>query len=152
MNLGNARKLLSKLSVKDRDKNISVPFILNPNQVKAHEKLARAYEQSKWIRTIIAKSRRVGMSSYIDALAFCHCLARPQAHAEIVAHLKDISQKGLFRVPRDLGVELNKRTGNIDVRASQIRFSHSSGDSVLDIATAGSVGGGRGLTLTFLHL
>ena len=66
--------------------------------------------------------------------------------------MKDVSKKGLFRVPRDLGIELNRQTHSIDVRADQIRFSHSTGDSVLDIATAGSVGGGRGLTLTFLHL
>ena len=67
MNLHNARTLLSKLSIKDRELNISVPFILNTNQSKAHLKLAEAYDKSKWIRTIVLKSRRVGMSSYIDA-------------------------------------------------------------------------------------
>lgn len=152
MNLDRARDLLAKLPVKDRELNTSVPFILNPNQAKAHLKLKKAYEETKQLRTIILKSRRVGMSSYIDGLAFCHCNARPQAHAEIVAHLKEVSQKGLFRVPRDLAIELNKKTNHIDVRANQIRFMHSTGESVLDIATAGSVGGGRGLTLTFLHL
>jgi hypothetical protein len=79
-------------------------------------------------------------------------VARAQAHALIVAHLKDVSQKGLFRVPRDLALALNQKTKCADVRASQIIFNHAAGDSHLDIATAGSVGGGRGLTLTFLHL
>lgn len=93
------------------------------------------------------------MSSFFDGLAFCHCLARPQAHAEIVAHLKDVADKGLFRVPKDLGVSLNdKFNGACDVRTRSIVFPHSLGESNLDIATAGSVGAGRGLTLTYLHL
>jgi hypothetical protein len=93
------------------------------------------------------------MSSFIDGLAFTHCLARPQAHAEIVAHLKDVADKGLFRVPKDLGTALNEKfPGACDVRTRSIIFPHSAGVSNLDIATAGSVGAGRGLTLTFLHL
>jgi hypothetical protein len=153
MNLDRARALLSKLVVKHRDTNLSVPFVLNPNQHKCHEILKQHYAQHGSIRAIILKARRVGMSSYIDGLAFAHCLARPQAHAEIVAHLKDVADKGLFRVPKDLGVYLNdKFSGTCDVRARSIIFAHGAGNSNLDIATAGSVGAGRGLTLTFLHL
>jgi hypothetical protein len=93
------------------------------------------------------------MSSYIDGLAAMHCLARPQAHAMVVAHLKDVADKGLFRVPRDLCVSLNDHIpGAADVRTRSIVFPHSLGASNLDIATAGSVGAGRGLTLSFLHL
>ena len=153
MNLDRARLLLSKLVIKDRDKNTSVPFSLNPNQLKAHHIIKASYEKYGWIRVIMTKARRVGMSSYIDGLAHCHCVARPQAHAMIVAHLKDVANKGLFRVPRDLATSLNdKFPGACDVRASSIIYPHTLGDSNLDIATAGSVGAGRGLTLTFLHL
>ncbi len=152
MNLDRARRLLAKLPVKDRDLNVSVPFILNPNQVKAFDAIKQAYELSKWIRVLILKARRVGMSSFMDALLFCHCLARVQAHAEIVAHLKEVSEKGLFRVPRDLGEALNIKAECCEVRTRDLIFHHQDGDSRLDIATAGSVGGGRGLTLTALHL
>lgn len=99
------------------------------------------------------KARRIGGSSYFDGLGVMHCLARPQAHAMIVAHLKDVADKGLFRVPRDLSAALNERMpGACDVRARSIVYPHTSGASNLDIATAGSEGGGRGFTLTFLHL
>jgi len=153
LNLDRARLLLSKLSIKDRDLNVTVPFNLNPNQVKCHEIIKRSYAEHGWIRAIILKARRVGMSSYIDGLATMHCVGRAQAHAMIVAHLKDVADKGLFRVPRDLAVSLNdKLPGSCDVRARSIVFPHTDGASNLDIATAGSVGAGRGLTLTFLHL
>lgn len=154
MNLARVQQFLSRLSIKHRDLNVSVPFHFNVNQQKAHRIVSEHYERDKWIRTITLKARRVGMSSYWDSILFCHCLARAQAHGEIVAHLKEISDKGLFRVPRDLALELNARIGSeiCDVRAKEIRFQHTSGESRLDIATAGSVGGGRGLTLTALHL
>lgn len=141
MNLDRARLLLSKLPVKHRDTNLSVPFILNPNQAKTHEIIKRHYAEHGSIRTITLKARRVGMSSYFDGLAFVHCLARPQAHAMIVAHLKDVADKGLFRVPKDLGMGLAERFSNAcEVRARSIIFPHAAGDSNLDIAMAGSVG------------
>lgn len=154
MNLDRVQYLLSKLSVKHRDLNINVPFIFNSNQVKAHAIVKQHYAETGMIRAIVLKARRVGMSSYWDSLLFCHNLARSQAHAVIVAHLKDVADKGLFRVPRDLALELNDKVRYpiCDVRAKEIHFSHKDGDSRLDIATAGSVGGGRGLTLTALHL
>lgn len=154
MNLERTQHFLSRLSIKHRDRNVSVPFVFNPNQVKAHNIVKQHYANDGHIRTITLKARRVGMSSYWDSILFCHCLARPQAHAEIVAHLKEVSDKGLFRVPRALATELNEKVGSevCDVRAKEIRFQHTSGESRLDIATAGSVGGGRGLTLTALHL
>lgn len=154
MNLERAQHFLSRLSIKHRDRNVSVPFQFNPNQIKAHELVKSHYARDGHIRTITLKARRVGMSSYWDSVLFCHCLARAQAHAVIVAHLKEVSDKGLFRVPRDLATELNEKIGAevCDVRAKEIRFQHTSGESRLDIATAGSVGGGRGLTLTALHL
>lgn len=153
MNLDRARILLSKLSIKDRDRGITVPFVLNPNQLKFHNIVKKHYAERGSIRVISLKARRVGVSSYVDGLATMHCLARPQAHAMIVAHLKEVADKGLFRVPRDLAISLNERMpGACEVQARDLLFPHSQGASNLDIATAGSVGAGRGLTLSFLHL
>lgn len=153
MNLERARILLSKLGIKDREKNVTVPFVFNPNQLKAHKIISQHYDKYRNVRVICVKARRVGMSSYFDGIGVAHCEARPQAHAMIVAHLKDVADKGLFRVPRDLSVALNdKFPGVADVRTKSIIYHHSLGDSNLDIATAGSVGAGRGMSLTFLHL
>lgn len=153
MNLDRARQLLSKLDIKHRDLGTTVPFVFNPNQAKCHLIIKEHYEKHGSIRVVILKARRVGMSSYIDGLAVTHCIAKAQAHALIVAHLKDVADKGLFRVPRDLAVSLNDRMpGAADVRTRSIIFPHTGGVSNLDIATAGSVGAGRGLTLSFLHL
>ena len=153
MNLDRVINLFARLPIKDRDAGVSVPFILNPNQVRLHQILKTHYAKHGSIRVILLKARRVGGSSYFDALAAAHCLARPQAHAMIVAHLKDVADKGLFRVPRDMMSALNdKFPGVADVRTKSIIFPHALGESNLDLATAGSVGTGRGLTLSYLHL
>lgn len=158
MNLGRFEKLLAKLPVRDKLTNASVPFVLNANQCVAMTKIKKQYEESKQLRIICCKSRRVGMSALIDAILFGHCLAREQAHAMIVAQLKDTSEKGLFRVPRDLGNDLNKTMEVCQVFKRHIEFFHSKdgvarkGNSLLDISTAGTAVGGRGLTLTALHL
>ena len=154
MNFDRAQLFLSRLSIKHRDLNVSVPFRFNSNQQTAFRLMAEQYEKFGNVRAITLKARRVGMSSLMDALLWVHTVSKPQAHAQIIAHLKDVSAKGLFRVPRDLASELNEKVRHpvCDVRAQEIRTAHTDGESLLDISTAGSVGGGRGLTLTALHL
>lgn len=152
MNLDRAVNLLSRLHVKDRDSGASVPFVLNPNQERAVRRMAQQYEETGAVRACFLKARRVGVSSLLDALLFTYCLAYPQAHAEIVAHELKTSELGLFRVPHDLADELNQKFNVAVVRQRRIYFHHEGGDSLMDIATAGSIGSGRGLTLNALHL
>jgi hypothetical protein len=151
MNLNHATQLLSRLPIKDRDSGRTVRFHLNANQSKAMSMIEEQYATTGMVRCIILKARRVGMSSLMDALGLCHCLARPQAHAKIVAHLQSTAE-GLFRVPRDLVGGLPYGNTVVDVRTRRIIVPHPDGDSILDISTAGSVIGGRGLTLSFVHL
>lgn len=110
------------------------------------------YAAEGYIRACFLKARRLGISSLVDALMLAYCLAYVSAHAEIVAHEYKTSELGLFRVPHDLAEELNSKFEVADVRAKRIYVRHPNGDSLLDIATAGSVGSGRGLTLNALHL
>jgi hypothetical protein len=151
VNLRNAITLLARLKIKHRDTGRTVPFRLNTNQEKAMRELQEQYDEIGMIRCIILKARRVGMSSLMDSLGLLHCLHRPQAHAKIVAHLQSTAE-GLFRVPRDLVGGLPYGKTVVDVRTRRIIVPHPDGDSILDISTAGSVIGGRGLTLSFVHL
>lgn len=151
MNFPRAEQMLSKLRIKHRDSGRMVPFRLNPNQKKAFDIAARQWEEEGKVSVIILKARRVGMSSLFDSLLFLYCLWWSNAECLIVAHVKDTSE-GLFRVPRDLAHDLNLVANCCDVYARQIAVRHKSGRSILDIATAGSVVAGRGLTLGGLHI
>jgi hypothetical protein len=149
MNLARAEQLLAKLPVKDRDSGLIVPFVFNANQQIFMGRLKRQYASIGMVRAIVLKARRVGISSASDGLLVPHCLSRAQAHAKIVAHRADTAE-GLFRVPRDLARALPFPVGEVMTR--KIIFHHPQGHSVMDIATAGAVSGGRGLTLSALHL
>lgn len=65
--------------------------------------------------------------------------------------MRDTSE-GLFRVPRDLAKALNEKVQCCEILTKRIYVHHREGDSKLDIATAGTVASGRGLTLSGLHL
>lgn len=152
MNLDRAVQLLGRLHIKSRDDGVAIPFKLNPNQQIAVRVMREQYEKEKYIRVCFLKARRVGVSSLIDALFFTYGLTYSQAHLEIVAHELKTSELGLFRVPHDLAEELNGRFPLTELRTKRIYFKHDAGNSLLDIATAGSLGSGRGLTLNALHL
>lgn len=112
------------------------------------ERLKKWQARGKPLWAIVDKSRRVGVSALSDGLGTCHCMAKEMAEALIVAHQHKSSQ-ALFQIPkmlvRDLPMHID--TSN----AGKIVFPHDKGDSTLTLATAGSVVGGRGMTLTFLH-
>lgn len=155
MNVNSFVQLLSKLDVKHRDTGDMVRFRLFPNQVTAVKALAEQYERIGRIRAIFLKSRRVTVSSLCDAFLFIDGLSSPHRENLIVAHVKDTSE-GLFRVPRDLAECLRKQSSvchnRIRVMAKRIEVTHGEGISTLDIATAGTVASGRGLTLSGLHI
>lgn len=151
MNLGTFTSLLEKLPVKHRDTGAMVPFHLFPNQVTAMQELSRQHERVGKIRAIFLKSRRVTVSSLCDALLFGDCLAASNRENLICAHVKDTSE-GLFRVPRDLASGINQKANVCRIMAKRIEVLHRDGKSILDIATAGTVSSGRGLTLSGLHL
>ena len=149
MNIPRAVQMMAKLPIKHIVTGASVPFVPNPNQEIFYKKIGEQMDSDGLIRAIVLKARRVGISSATDGLLGMHCLSRPQAHAKIVAHRADTAE-GLFRVPRDLLNALPFSCG--ELMTKKIKITHPSGNSILDIATAGSISGGRGLTLSALHL
>lgn len=149
LNLDHVTQLLSKLPIRHRDTGATVPFVFNFNQRRAVAKYEKWLASEGLFRIICVKSRRVGFSKLSDGILFAHCLALPNAHALIVAHDFKTSVD-LFRDPlawvKALPFSLPLPTQR------KIRLPHPQGESVLDIATAGNIAGGHGMTLSALHL
>lgn len=151
LNLHAAALFLSRLPIKDRDSSRMVPFLLNPNQQIVMAKLQKRIEASHplplWM--ICCKARRVGFSSLADGLITLNQAEKPNGKGLIVAHLSSTSE-ALFSVPKNL----YKAFPFIqpDPLSTVLKFPHPEGDSQLSIATAGTVVGGRGMTLSDLHL
>ena len=132
----------------------TVAFALNPPQRFALQKLIELQDQKKPLWTITLKARRVGFSTFFAILNSCHCIAMSNAIALTVAH-RAKNAKAVFSAAQtahrtilaDVGLPFeNYRTQH------ELRFPHAEGESVLTLATAKTVEGARGMTLTALQL
>jgi hypothetical protein len=158
LDLETVPSFLAKLPIRDRFSRRLVPFKLNYNQTAVHSKLVELQQKRQLLRLIVVKARRVGISSYADALGLCQTLSRDGAKGLIVAH-QFKSSKGLFEVPLNL---VNRHLPHCQSLAAMLNMPphtqhlitvpHADGESQLEISTAGSVEGGRGLGMSFLHM
>lgn len=143
-----------RFRVKDRDnEGRSIPFRLNPPQQLLQRKLLDMAERGKPMWAIVLKARRVGISTYCSILNAIHCAAFPNANAMTVAH-RAKNSKALFRESRAAHQSLLAELGlpYDDLRTQhELMFPHGDGDSLFTMATAKTVEGARGLTLTALH-
>jgi hypothetical protein len=159
LDLRRAVTFLERLPIRDRYSRRLIPFQLKHSQRKIVAAMQKCQDRHRPVRVIILKARRIGGSAITDGLGICHCAGSEAALALVVAHLYK-SSKGLMEVPTNL---VNKALPgklklseliNASVTKHEITFPRDTGDSVLSLATAGSVSGagGRALAFTFLHL
>ena len=145
----------SRFRIKHRDRSAQVPFDLNPSQSLVVDKLMQQAAHGLPMWAIILKARRVGISTQCSFLNVIHCTAFENAVAMSVAH-RAKNVRAMFRDARaghttlcyDCGLDPEQlRT------AHELRFPHEDEqDSLYSIATAKTVEGARGLTVTALHL
>jgi hypothetical protein len=145
----------AKFKIKHRDRSAQVPFELNPSQTLVIDKLMEQAYQGLPMWAIILKARRVGISTECSFLNVIHCTAFQNAVAMSVAH-RAKNVRAMFRDARaghttlcyDCSLDPEQlRT------AHELRFPHEDEqDSLYSIATAKTVEGARGLTVTALHL
>jgi hypothetical protein len=132
----------------------TIPFSLNPPQQRALAKMIELQDKNRPIWTINLKARRVGFSTLYSILNSVHCVAFANANALTVAH-RAKNAKAIFQAARNahqtiLG-DFNIPYGDYRTQ-HELRFPHAEGESVLSLATAKTVEGARGLTLTALLL
>lgn len=157
--LDRAAALLARLPIRDRMSRKLIPFKLKWAQNEMLEAAKRQAKKGRPIRLIILKARRVGGSSFTEGIGLCHSMSKEASLGLIVAHLFK-SSKGLFEVPCNLidralpgERSLNDLCGIWHTK-HEITVPRKTGDSLMQLATAGSVSGagGRALSFDFLHL
>jgi len=66
-----------------------IPFVMNEAQAKLHQLWEHLLATTGYIRVIILKARREGMSTYVEGRVFHKVHTTPNSHAFIIAHDKD---------------------------------------------------------------
>lgn len=147
MNLSAAASIIPRLKIRNKQKEV-VPFILNDSQLLVIDKMKGLQAQGKPVWAIVLKARQVGVSTLTEALLVLHCMSQPNARAMIIAHQYK-SSKSLFEIAKlmraSVPVKMPKGTQHM------MEIPHKKGNSRVEVATAGSTSGGRGLTLSACH-
>ncbi len=153
----------------DKHAALIVPT-MRPSQRKVEAALAEQQELGLPMRAIVLKSRKTGVSTYIDLKCVQRCTTRPNQRALIVAQdndtageLFDIAHTAYVNLPGDYDVRIkpklaarnSNRGGKLLHWGTRQLGALLEGDvgvnSTLKIDTADVVDAGRGKTITFLH-
>jgi hypothetical protein len=128
----------------------TVPFNLNKAQLYVHQKLEEQKEKQGYVRAVIVKARKEGISTLVANRYFDNIIRNPGQRAFILAHLESATNE-LYDMVDVLYENYPKifRPGIKEANAKRLFFENNSGYSV---ATAGSGEVGRGSTIQFLHM
>lgn len=152
------------LSVIPMEGGAEIPFVLNPGQRVVMETLKNELKKGSFVRLIVLKSRRQGISTLSEAVMYWLASCFQNNTTLVLAHDKDTSQV-LFRMAQGFhdtdkrhligimpGIERSSRQGitfgNPDKKTRHI--DRGLGSSML-VETAEGKGVGRGLTLAGYH-
>jgi hypothetical protein len=132
------------------------PLEPRPAQLKVREAIARQQAAGRPVRIIVLKSRRTGISTWVQAEILHRCTTLPFRRALVVAHDKrtagelfGIGKRIYDYLPDEVKPPLEKLADSTNGE----KLMHYGGlDSRIRIDTAREVEAGRGLTLTDLHL
>jgi hypothetical protein len=148
LDLSRFETFCSRLPIRDRDSGSIVPFIFSASQRHIMTEVRAERRDDLPLRVILYKSRRTGGSTWSVALGIAHCLYKPGANFAIIAQLEKTA-RSIFDMAVVMTKALKKRGVKVEITKTEIRFQFSNGrESVISRATAKTVIGGRGLTLS----
>ncbi len=151
--------LLSDLKIRTKEKQL-VPFAPNPVQVKYLDILAAQYPSFRWregiytlrgAREDILKARQQGFSTLWLALYFLDTINTPYTQSLIIAHDAPATEK-LFKIIQRFYQHLPEEKKRPKKYSTKREIEFSDSDSGIYVATAGSQGVGRGVTVNNVHM
>lgn len=134
-------------AILDKDKQIPVPFQLNPVQKEYYSILQNEHPDMEGIRDIVLKARQEGMSSFILALFTVDFLMQPYSVSICISHRKD-STDLLFKKVK-FYIDSYCAAKGIDPAKllksdNKSLIENATNHAVFYIGTAGAKVGGRG--------
>ena len=154
LDLHRFEKLATRFRIRDRDTGVVTPLRFNPSQQKINRRVGEWRDAGNPLWVIFLKARRLGVSTWAEALLVCQMLAREHAQGVIVAQLQSTADE-LFSQAKQfascLPYPLPPPTQH------KLFFPHRdpSGHTVMSTirkVTAQTVIGGRGLTFSDIHM
>ena len=121
-------------------------------QVALLDEIKRQEDERGFVRIVICKSRKEGLSTIIQALAIHHCQTTPHAHALTVAHETDATRE-LFRIGRRIVDNVDNNVfPPLKSKPKGSKLEWINGSRAECQTQGGSADSERGSTPTFLHI
>lgn len=131
-----------------------MPLRLNWAQLDALDHVERQLADTGRVRLIILKARQLGMSTFVEALAYVMCFMIPRYRTLIVTHEKEASEN-ILAMAHLYWEKDPQRALYTPKSESRFELSWKETKSSIKVATAGqkgSAGVGRSKTTHFQHL
>jgi len=129
-----------------------VPFALNPEQIDLLNTIQHQLDTLGYVRIIILKSRKLGFSTLIQALAVHHCQWTPHSEALTIAHHRSATEY-IFGIGKRIVENMHAEVGpSLGEKVKGNRIAWANGSTFQCRTQGGSVDKERGATPTFLHL
>jgi len=129
-----------------------VPFSLNAEQIALLDEIKRQEKEQGFVRIIIDKARKLGMSTFIQALKMHTCMFNPQIHALTVAH-EESATRELFRIGKRIAENVDSRIGSpLKGKPKGHLLEWDNGSRAECQTQGGSPDSERGSTPNFLHI
>jgi len=129
-----------------------VPFTLNDEQEHLLQVIERQMKERGFVRIIIDKARKLGMSTFIQALKMHTCMFNPQGHALTVAH-EESATRELFRIGKRIAENIDERVASgLRNKAKGNLLEWHNGSRAECQTQGGSPDSERGSTPNFLHM
>ncbi len=130
-----------------------VPLRANEAQLRIHVAMMLQAEANKPIRVVIGKARKVGSSTWIEALQTYLCMGWKHQRALTVAHESEATDT-IFEIAKRVSqqyviADMDKPVHGDDIRQREIRFNGNG--SVYHCRTAGGEAVGAGGTPSMVH-
>lgn len=141
--------LFAQATLKILDKNAEmVPLVFNTPQMIVHEAIEKQKAEKGWVRALVLKARKQGISTYVQGRNFHKTTLWANQHAYILTHEQSASEtifEIVDRYTRHSPIAPLVGTSN----AKELAFAKL--NSSYTVATAGTKAGGRGGTPRFFH-
>jgi hypothetical protein len=139
------RRFMERLPIRYRNRRIG-PLRFNAEQEVLWRAIAPLLDGGERCWYIVLKARRIGISTFSEALITAFCALEPQVKAMVIAH-EAAATKRVWEISKGF-----VQWGPLQAVAKVGRQSLAFGDSVLEFATAGSPHAARSADLTAVHL
>lgn len=155
LDLSRFEKLATRFHIRDRDNGMMVPLRFNPSQQKINRLVREWRDKGNPLWIIFLKARRLGVSTWAEALLVTQMIAREHARGVIVAQLQSTADE-LFEQAKGFASSLPYRLP--PPTQHKLFFPHRdprTGHQVMSTirkVTAQTVIGGRGLTFSDIHM